>query len=41
MKGCGKYGEEVWEEKIKKQNEVVVISGIVGSIERIKKILKS
>lgn len=37
MKVNEKYGEEVWEEKIKKQNEVGVISGTVGSIERIKK----
>jgi len=37
MKVNGKYGKEVWEEKIKKQNEVGVIFGTVGSIEEIKK----
>jgi len=37
MKVSGKYGKEVWEEKIKKQNEVGVISGTVGSMKGIKK----
>jgi len=37
MKVNGRYEEKVWEEKIKKQNEAKVISGTVGSIERIKK----
>jgi 2-polyprenyl-3-methyl-5-hydroxy-6-metoxy-1,4-benzoquinol methylase len=31
----GQYGEDVWERKIKAQNEVGVISGVIGSIKKI------
>jgi len=33
----GEYGEEVWERKIKAQNEVGVIFGVVGSMDEIHK----
>jgi 2-polyprenyl-3-methyl-5-hydroxy-6-metoxy-1,4-benzoquinol methylase len=32
----GEYGEKVWEKKIKSQNEVGVIFGVVGSLKQIR-----